>query len=83
MILPEGNRVMALKAEFINPFLEATQTVLKTMASLTAVPGKPYIKKGVKCVGDISGIVGSPAPWKVRFVFLSAKHAFSMSSARC
>jgi chemotaxis protein CheX len=47
-----------MKAEMINPFLEATVSVLKTMASINPVPGKPYIKKGTTATGDVSGIVG-------------------------
>lgn len=47
-----------MKAELINPFLEATVSVLKTMASLNPVPGKPYIKNGTTATGDVSGIVG-------------------------
>ena len=47
-----------MKAEFINPFLEATTSVLKTMAFLEPIPGKPFIKKGGASTGDISGIVG-------------------------
>jgi len=47
-----------MKAEFINPFLEATVSVLKTMASVDPVPGKLYVKKDNCAVGDISGIVG-------------------------
>lgn len=49
---------MSLKAEYINPFLEATISVLETMASIKPTPGKPYIKKGSSATGDISGIVG-------------------------
>ncbi len=49
---------MELKAEVINPFLEATVSVVKTMALVEPVPGKPYIKKGNSAVGDVSGIVG-------------------------
>ena len=49
---------MSMKAEFINPFLEATVSVIKTMASVDPVPGKPYIKNGNSAVGDVSGIVG-------------------------
>jgi chemotaxis protein CheX len=49
---------MSMRAEFINPFLEATLSVLKTMASAEAVPGKPYIKTGSAACGDISGVVG-------------------------
>jgi chemotaxis protein CheX len=36
----------------------ATVSVLKTMASVDPIPGKPYIKKGNSAKGDISGIVG-------------------------
>ena len=49
---------MNMKAEFINPFLEATISVIKTMAFVEVTPGKPYIKKGNSSSGDISGIVG-------------------------
>ena len=49
---------MNMKAEFINPFLEATVSVLKTMASLEAIPGKPFLKKESSASGDVSGIVG-------------------------
>ncbi len=49
---------MNMKAEFINPFLEATESVIKTMAFVDVIPGKPYIKKGSSASGDISGIVG-------------------------
>ncbi len=49
---------MNMKAEFINPFLEATISVIKTMAFVEVTPGKPYIKKGNASNGDISGIVG-------------------------
>ncbi len=49
---------MKMKADIINPFLEATASVLKTMASTEPIPGKPYLKRGTAAVGDISGIVG-------------------------
>jgi chemotaxis protein CheX len=49
---------MNMKAEFINPFLESTVHVLKTMAFVEPVPGKPYIKSGASATGDVSGIVG-------------------------
>ena len=49
---------MNMKAEFINPFLEATVSVLKTMSSVEPIPGKPYIKTGSGSIGDVSGIVG-------------------------
>ncbi len=49
---------MNLKTEFINPFLEATVSVIKTMTALEPTPGKPFIKKNSSSTGDISGIVG-------------------------
>jgi len=49
---------MGMEAEYVNPFLEATVSVLKTMASLEVVPGKPFIKKESSACGDVSGIVG-------------------------
>lgn len=49
---------MSLKAEIINPFLQATISVLKTMASVNPIAGKPYINKENSAKGDISGIVG-------------------------
>ena len=55
---PKRKNSMNMKAEFINPFLEATISVLKTMAFLEAIPGKPSMKKGNSSVGDVSGIVG-------------------------
>ncbi len=47
-----------MKAEYINPFLKATINVLKTMASLDIKPGKPFVKKDSKAIGDISGTIG-------------------------
>jgi chemotaxis protein CheX len=49
---------MQMKAELINPFLEATIHVLKTMAHVEPIVGKPYIKNGTAATGDVSGIVG-------------------------
>jgi chemotaxis protein CheX len=47
-----------MKAEIINPFLEATVAVLKTMAFIDIQAGQPFIKKGTISRGDISGVVG-------------------------
>jgi chemotaxis protein CheX len=49
---------MNMKAEFINPFLESTISVLATMASVQPVAGTPYLKKEASVVGDVSAIVG-------------------------
>jgi chemotaxis protein CheX len=47
-----------MKVEIVNAFLEATVSVIKTMAFVDLAPGKPFIKKGSISTGDISGIVG-------------------------
>jgi chemotaxis protein CheX len=47
-----------MDVQFINPFLEGTIDVLKTMAMIEPVVGKPYVKKDNNAEGDISGIIG-------------------------
>jgi len=47
-----------MNVEYINPFLQATPKVLKTMAFTDAQAGKPFLKKGDISGGDVSGIVG-------------------------
>jgi len=47
-----------MDVEYINPFLNGTLEVLKTMASFQPVPGKPYVKKDDLAHGDVSGIIG-------------------------
>src|SRR5512137_443861 len=42
---------------FINPFLEGTLSVLKTMAFVEPRAGKPYLKMDNLAKGDISGII--------------------------
>jgi chemotaxis protein CheX len=49
---------MIMNVQFINPFLEGTMEVLKTMAMVEPTVGKPYIKKGNQAKGDVSGIIG-------------------------
>ncbi len=47
-----------MEVKYINPFLTATSNVLKTMAFIDLIPGKPTLKKDAVVVGDISGIIG-------------------------
>jgi len=47
-----------MDVKFINPFLEGTIHVLKTMAMTEPLAGKPYLKKGNQAKGDVSGIIG-------------------------
>lgn len=47
-----------MDVRFINPFLEGTVSVLKTMAFVEPRAGKPYLKMDSLAKGDISGIIG-------------------------
>ena len=48
-----------MDVNFINPFLEATINVIKTMASLDIVlGGPPALKKDDIAIGDVTGIIG-------------------------
>jgi len=47
-----------VNVEYINPFIEATLNVLKTMSRTEAIPGKPYLKKDQKALGDVSAVIG-------------------------
>lgn len=47
-----------MDVKFINPFLDGTIHVLKTMTMTEPVAGKPYLKKDNQAKGDVSGIIG-------------------------
>jgi chemotaxis protein CheX len=47
-----------MDVKYINPFLEGTVSVLKTMAMTEPIAGKPYLKKDNQAKGDVSGIIG-------------------------
>jgi len=47
-----------MDVRFINPFLNGTVQVLKTMAFVEPKAGKPFLKKDSLARGDISGIIG-------------------------
>ena len=47
-----------MKAEDINPFLNATKNVLETMCQTSVTASKPYLKGDMVSYGDVSGIVG-------------------------
>ena len=47
-----------MDVRYINPFIEGTINVLKTMAFISSKPSKPYIKKSQTATGDITGIIG-------------------------
>ena len=47
-----------MDVKFINPFLEGTINVLKTMAFVEPKPGKPCLKQDNMASGEVSGIIG-------------------------
>lgn len=47
-----------MDAKLINPFINATNNVLSTMAFVTCKVGKPYLKKDDKAKGDVTGVIG-------------------------
>ena len=47
-----------MDVKFIDPFINATLTVLETMAFTKAEAGKPYLKKDQIASGDVSGVIG-------------------------
>ena len=47
-----------MNVKFINPFLDGTISVLKTMAFVEPQAGKPFLKKDSSARGDVSAIIG-------------------------
>mgnify|MGYP001809852956 CR=1 FL=1 len=47
-----------INVEFINPFIEATKTVLETMAGTSCERKRLFLKDDFRMLGDISGIMG-------------------------
>jgi chemotaxis protein CheX len=48
----------SMDVKYINPFLNGTIEVLKKMAFIDAVPGKPHVKQDEIALGDVSGVIG-------------------------
>lgn len=48
--------------EIAKHFVKATTCILSTMACLEATPGKPFVKKDQKALGDVSAIIGVTGP---------------------
>lgn len=47
-----------MKAEYINPFIESTLSVFKTMIGIEPKKGELYLKKDDEPSFDISGVIG-------------------------
>ncbi len=47
-----------MDVKLVNPFINATISVLETMAFVSVEAGKPYLKKDNVAVGDVSGVLG-------------------------
>jgi len=54
----KSKKAPSINVEFINPFIEATRTVLGTMANLNVERKRLYLKDDYKMYGDISGVMG-------------------------
>ncbi len=50
-----------MKTEFVNPFINAVDKALETMAGVNADRKQPFIKKERSTRGDITGILGFAA----------------------
>lgn len=47
-----------MRAEYINPFIDAAMNVIKTMANIDVVAGKPGLKTDNRSFGDVTGVIG-------------------------
>lgn len=47
-----------MSIEIAASFIKATTEVLSTMAMITPVAGKPYVKKDNAAKGDVTGVIG-------------------------
>lgn len=47
-----------MDVRFINAFLKGTANVIKTMAFIEPIAGKPFLKKDQAATGDVSGVIG-------------------------
>ena len=47
-----------MDVKIVNPFIEGTVEVLKTMAHANVDAGKPYLKKDNVVKGNVTGIIG-------------------------
>jgi chemotaxis protein CheX len=54
----KAKKSQSINVEFINPFIEATKTVFKTMAQMEADRKRLFLKDDHKMLGDISGVMG-------------------------
>ncbi len=47
-----------MKAEYINPFINAAINTISTMASTVPTPGQPFLKPDKKTFGPATGVIG-------------------------
>lgn len=58
VIKGKNKKAPSINVEFINPFIEATKNVFKTMVGIDVERDKLYLKEDHKMFGDISGVMG-------------------------
>lgn len=71
-----------MNIEYINPFIEASQTVIKQIASLDAKLGKVYLKTSPYKSEDIIIMVGLTGKIRGQAIF-SMKREFGLKIASC
>ena len=71
-----------MNIEYINPFIEASQTVLKQIANIDAKLGKVYLKNAPYASEDIIIMVGLTGKIRGQVIFsMSKKLAMSIASS--
>jgi chemotaxis protein CheX len=71
-----------MNVEYINPFIEASQTVLKQIAGIDASLGKIYIKTSPYSSDTLAIIIGVTGKIKGQVIFTMSKSvAFSIASS--
>lgn len=51
-----------MKAEYINPFINAVMSTMDTMALTPSTPGRPYLKSDTRTYGPATGVIGMEGP---------------------
>ena len=71
----------AMNVEYINPFISASTTILKQMASIDAKIGKPYMKESPYTGGDVAIFLGLTGQIKGQVIFsLKSETALQIAS---
>lgn len=71
-----------MNVEYINPFIEACESVLKSVANMDIKPGRPYIKTSPFASDTLAIIIGVTGKMRGQIIFsMSIDVAISIASA--